>query len=139
MKIIFVDLEAQLLIIFLKINHLIIQIKRIYVLGLIIKNMKRKSMSELINNLLLFKENGIEDFLPKKFDLLEKILEEIKETIEEDKYQCICSTLENTFYDKSFFIEFMKKPKFFDLLYIILEKSQDNSKNLNLIILIEKK
>ena len=92
--------------------------------------MKRKSMGELINNLLLFKENGIEDILHKKFDLLEKVLEELKETIEEDKYQCICSTLENTFDDKSFFIEFMKEPKFIDLLYIILEKSQDNSKKL---------
>ena len=100
------------------------------VLGLIIKNMKRKSMGELVNKLLLFQEEGVEDFLPKKLELLEKVLEELKETTEEDKYQCICYTLENTFYNKSFFVEFMKEPKFLDLLYAILEKSQDNSKKL---------
>ena len=87
---------------------------------------------------MFFQENEVEDFLTKKLELLEKVLEELKETIEEVKYQCIFSTLENTFYDKSFFIVFTIKPKFFDLIYIILEKSQDNSKNLNLIILIEK-
>ena len=100
------------------------------VLGLIIKNMKRKSMGELVNKLLLFQEEGVEEFLPKKLELLEKVLEELKETTEEDKYQCICYTLENTFYNKSFFVEFMKEPKFLDLLYAILEKSQDNSKKL---------
>ena len=100
------------------------------VLGLIIKNMKRKSMGELVNKLLLFQEEGAEEFLNKKLDLLEKVLEELKETEEEDKYQCICSTLESTFYNKGFFIEFMKEPKFLELLYAILEKSQNNSKKL---------
>ena len=104
--------------------------KEFDVLGLIIKNMKRKSMGELVNKLLLFQEEGVEEFLPKKLELLEKVLEELKETTEEDKYQCICYTLENTFYNKSFFVEFMKEPKFLDLLYAILEKSQDNSKKL---------
>ena len=100
------------------------------VLGLIIKNMKRKSMGELVNKLLLFQEEGGEDFLPKKLELLEKVLEELKETKEEDKYECICATLESTFYNKSFFIEFMKETKFLDLLYVILEKSQDDKKKL---------
>ena len=104
--------------------------KEFDVLGLIIKNMKRKSMGELVNKLLLFQEEGVEEFLPKKLELLEKVLEELKETTEEDKYQCICYTLETTFYNKSFFVEFMKEPKFLDLLYAILEKSQDNSKKL---------
>ena len=104
--------------------------KEFDVLGLIIKNMKRKSMGELVNKLLLFQEEGVEDYLPKKLELLEKVLEELKETTEEDKYQCICYTLETTFYNKSFFVEFMKEPKFLDLLYAILEKSQDNSKKL---------
>jgi len=100
------------------------------VLGLIIKNMKRKSMGELVNKLLLFQEEGADDFLPKKFELLEKVLEELKETKEEDKYECICATLETTFYNKGFFIEFMKETKFLDLLYVILEKSQEDPKKL---------
>ena len=100
------------------------------VLGLIIKNMKRKSMGELVNKLLLFQDEGADDFIPKKFELLEKVLEELKETKEEDKYECICATLETTFYNKGFFIEFMKETKFLDLLYVILEKSQEDPKKL---------
>ena len=100
------------------------------VLGLMIKNMRRKSMGEIINKLLLFQEEGEEDFLPKKIELLEKVLEELKETKEEDKYQCICSTLETTFYNKGFFIEFMKEPKLLEIIYSILENCQDDSKKL---------
>ena len=105
------------------------------VLGLIIKNMKRKSMGELVNKLLLFQDTSyIEDFLPKKFELLEKILEELKETNEEDKFECICSTLESVFYNKNFFIEFMKETKFLDSLYDILEKSLENPKKLSAVL-----
>ena len=105
------------------------------VLGLIIKNMKRKSMGELVNKLLLFQDTSyIEDFLPKKFELLEKILEELKETNDEDKYECICSTLESVFYNKNFFIEFMKETKFLDSLYDILEKSLENPKKLSAVL-----
>ena len=100
------------------------------VLGLIIKNMKRKSMGELVNKLLLFQEEGGDDFLPKRLELLEKVLEELKETKEEDKYECICSTLETTFYNKGFFIEFMKEPKLLELVYSILENTLDDTKKL---------
>ena len=100
------------------------------VLGLIIKNMKRKSMGELVNKLLLFQEEGGDDFLPKRLELLEKVLEELKETKEEDKYECICSTLESTFYNKGFFIEFMKEPKLLELVYSILENTLEDTKKL---------
>ena len=61
-------------------------------------------------------------------------MEELKETNEEDKYECICSTLESVFYNKSFFIEFMKESKFLDLLYAILEKSLENPKKLSAVL-----
>ena len=92
--------------------------------------MKRKSMGEIVNKLLLFQEEGIEDFLPQKFELLEKVLEELKETKEEDKYECICSTLITTFFNKNFFLEFMKEPKFLEKLYNILDLSQNDSNKL---------
>ena len=92
-------------------------------------------MGELVNKLLLFQDSSyIEDFLPKKFELLEKILEELKETNEEDKFECICSTLESVFYNKNFFIEFMKETKFLDSLYDILEKSLENPKKLSAVL-----
>ena len=100
------------------------------VLGLMVKNMRRKSMGEIINKLLLFQDDSGEEFLPKKIELLEKVLEELKETDEEDKYECICSTLESTFYNKGFFIEFMKEPKLLELIYSILENTKNDSKKL---------
>ena len=100
------------------------------VLGLMVKNMRRKSMGEIINKLLLFQDDSGDEFLPKKLELLEKVLEELKETDEEDKYECICSTLESTFYNKGFFIEFMKVPKLLELIYSILENTKNDSKKL---------
>ena len=100
------------------------------VLGLMVKNMRRKSMGEIINKLLLFQDDSGDEFLHKKLELLEKVLEELKETDEEDKYECICSTLESTFYNKGFFIEFMKVPKLLELIYSILENTKNDSKKL---------
>ena len=100
------------------------------VLGLMVKNMRRKSMGEIINKLLLFQDDSGDEFLSKKLELLEKVLEELKETDEEDKYECICSTLESTFYNKGFFIEFMKVPKLLELIYSILENTKNDSKKL---------
>ena len=100
------------------------------VLGLMVKNMRRKSMGEIISKLLLFQDDSGEEFLPRKIELLEKVLEELKETDEEDKYECICSTLESTFYNKGFFIEFMKVPKLLELIYSILENTKNDSKKL---------
>ena len=100
------------------------------VLGLMVKNMRRKSMGEIINKLLLFQDESGDDFLPKKLELLEKVLEELKETNEEDKYECICSTLETTFYNKGFFFEFMKEPKLLEFIYSILENTKNDSKKL---------
>ena len=104
--------------------------KEFDVLGLMVKNMRRKSMGEIISKLLLFQDDSGDEFLPKKLELLEKVLEELKETDEEDKYECICSTLESTFYNKGFFIEFMKVPKLLELIYSILENTKNDSKKL---------
>ena len=98
------------------------------ILDLLVKNMNRKSMGEIINKLLLFNEENYGDFVQKKMELFVRILEELKATKEEQKYECICSTLEACFYNKGFVIEFMKDQKYIDLLYTILEESKDQSK-----------
>ena len=98
------------------------------ILDLLVKNMNRKSMGEIINKLLLFNEENYGDFVQKKMELFVRILEELKATKEEQKYECICSTLEACFYNKGFVIEFMKDQKYIDLLYTILEESKDESK-----------
>ena len=87
-------------------------------------------MGEIVNKLLLFQEEGMEDFLQKRLELLEKVFEELKISNEEDKYKCICSSLITVFYDKEFFGEFMKETKFLDIIYTILDQAQNDSKKL---------
>ena len=99
-------------------------------LDLLVKNMNRKSMGEIINKLLLFQEENYGDFTQKKMQLFERVLQELKESKEESKYECICTTLESTLYNKGFFIEFMKDGKLIELLYTILEESKDQPRKL---------
>ena len=111
------------------------------VLDLLVKNMKRKSMGEIINKLLLFNEENYGDFVKKKIELLLRILKELKITKEEQKYGCICRTLEAAFYNKAFVIEFMKDQRFIVSLYNILDESKDDPKKsmaiMNLLIKID--
>ena len=102
--------------------------KEFDVLDLLVKNMRRKSMGDIINKLLLFNEENYGDFVQQKKELLLRVLEELKVTKEEEKYECICRTLEAAFYNKAFVIEFMKDQKFIELLYNILEESKEETK-----------
>ena len=90
--------------------------------------MNRKSMGEIINKLLLFNEENYGDFVKQKIELLFRVLEELKTTKDELKYECICSTLESAFYNKAFVIEFMKDEKLIEFLYNILDESKEQPK-----------
>ena len=92
--------------------------------------MNRKSIGEIVNKLLLFQEENYGDFTQKKMQLFERVLQELKDSKQESKYECICSTLETTFDNKGFFIEFMKDGKLIEILYTILEESKDQPKKL---------
>ena len=61
-------------------------------------------------------------------DLLTRVLEELKMTKEQDKYECICSMLEGAFYNKTFVSEFMKEQKYIEILYNILDESKEQPK-----------
>lgn len=90
--------------------------------------MNKKSMGEIINKLLLFNEEVDENLQQKKMELLQRVLDELKSTEEREKYECICSTLESAFFNKSFVSEFLKEPKFLENLYTILDSSKDMPK-----------
>ena len=64
-------------------------------LDLLVCNMNRKSMCEIIKKLLLFKEDFTPDanLTEKKMVLLEKILKELNDTNDKNKYECICESL----------------------------------------------
>ena len=91
-------------------------------------------MGEIINRLLLFNEEIDENFPQKKMELLTSVIEELKNAKEQDKYECICSTLESDFYNKSFVSEFFKEEKFLQMLYNILDESKDNPKKINAVM-----
>ena len=104
--------------------------KEFDVLNLLVKNMKRKSMAEIINKLLLFNDETDENFVQKKMELLSRVLEELKATKEQEKYECICATLESAFFNKAFVADFLREEKFIEILYNILDESKDQQKKL---------
>ena len=58
-------------------------------------------------------------------ELLFHILEELQFTKQQDKYECICKTLEGTLYNKVFVSEFLNEQKVIEILYNVLDKSKD--------------
>ena len=87
-------------------------------------------MGEIISKLLLYNEEIDENLQQKKMELLQRVLEELKNTDERDKYECICSMLEGAFYNKTFVSEFMKEQKYIEILYNILDESKEQPKKL---------
>ena len=72
--------------------------------------------------ILTFSDDSIndEDIKKKKIFFFEKILQDLNESKEEDKYFCVCETLNNCFSKKEFFILFMTNDQLVKLLFSIL-------------------
>ena len=104
------------------------------ILDLLVKNMNRKSMCNIIQKLLLFDEDFNSNLEEKKMYLLEKILQELDETNEKNKYECICESLSYIMTNKQFFDLFMKKPNLLEMLYTTLINSKQNTYKVNSII-----
>ena len=107
--------------------------KKFDVLDALVKNLNRKSMGSIINKLLLFQDDS-SDLTSKKLNLSLKILKELEETTEKDKYECICDVLASTLNNKTFYISFMSEPNLVDLLFTLLEKSVEIPKKLIAVI-----
>ena len=97
------------------------------ILDLLVKNMNRKGMCTIVQKLLLYEEESSSSLEDNKMDLLEKVLKELNDTNDKDKYEFICESLSFIFSNKSFFDLFMKKPFLLELLYNILINSKNNS------------
>ena len=108
------------------------------VLGLLVKNMNRKSMCNIIQKLLLFEEDLVQNLDDHKINLLETILQELNDTNEKQKYECICDSLASIMVNKQFFDLFMKKSNLLEILYDILINSENNKKKCSLLKLLTK-
>ena len=108
------------------------------VLGLLVKNMNRKSMCNIIQKLLLFDDDLVQNLDDQKINLLEVILQELNDTNEKQKYECICDSLASIMVNKQFFDLFMKKANLLEMLYNILINSKNNKKKCSLLQLLTK-
>ena len=110
------------------------------ILGSLVKNMNRRSMCNIIQKLLLFDDYLTSNIEDKKMNLLEKILRELNETNEKEKYESICESLSLLMCNKEFFDLFMKKENLLEIIYDILTNSKEDPRKscslLNLLIKI---
>ena len=103
------------------------------ILDVIVKNLNRKSMGAIVNKLLLFFDDTI-DLKEKKILLIEKMLEELGNSIEKDKYECISDVLASSLNNKNIYIIFMGSEKLVDLLFSLADYSKDIPKKIICII-----
>jgi hypothetical protein len=104
------------------------------ILSLFIKNMNRKSMCNIIYKLLVFEGEINSKFDDKKLYLIEKILDELNESNDKIKSECICDLLCLVMNNTPFFNLFITKLDLLEKLYNILFNSKNNTKKINSIL-----
>jgi len=122
------------------INHLIslkgeIIVKYIYfskpeILSGLIRHLNRKAISEVVNKLLTYEDEKIQNLKAKKISFINQIIKELSETNDELKYEWICDLFINTLNKKEFFFLFTENEDSLKLLYSILSSNLHNTKKL---------
>ena len=109
----------------------------------LLKHLNRRAIGQLIKHFLIYNEDDVINLNEKRNILTEKIIEELNQTNEEEKYFCICETLIDCLSNQNFFNSLMLNQKLVDLLFSIIYKNLDNERNLkcllNLMIKINEK
>ena len=104
------------------------------VLDLLVKHMKRKSMCNIIQKLLLFDHELISKYDEKKIELLSKIFDELNISDIKDKYECICDCICNVMKNRQFFDLFMTKKELLEKIYKIIFNCKNNDNKYNSIL-----
>jgi len=88
----------------------------------LIKHLNRRSIGECIKMILTYNDDIIntEEMKKKKLIFFEKILQDLNDSTDEEKYFCVCDTLNNCFTNKDFFFLFMTNEELVKLLFSIL-------------------
>ena len=108
------------------------------ILSLLIKHMNRKSMSNIVQKLLIFDEEMMSKYDDKKLELLSKIFVELDITDEKNKYDCICDCICSIINNRQFFDLFMTKKELLEKIYNILFDCKINDKYNSLLKLLIK-
>ena len=109
-----------------------------YLTGLI-NHLNRRGIGECVKNILLFNQD-IQDLDSLKISFCQKIINELNNTNNDDKFNWITDTLINSISNKDFFNLFMSNIDLLKLIFSILYKNLNNNNNcralLNLLIKI---
>ena len=104
------------------------------VLDLLVKHMKRKSMCNIIQKLLMFEHELISKYDEKKIDLLSKVLDELNKSEEKEKYESICECICGAMNNRQFFDLLMTKKELLEKIYNIIFNCKNNDSKYNSIL-----
>ena len=104
------------------------------ILDLLVKHMKRKSMCNIIQKLLMFEHELISKYDDKKIDLLSKVLDELNKSEEKEKYEFICECICCTMNNRQFFDLLMTKKELLEKIYNIIFNCKNNESKYNSIL-----
>ena len=100
----------------------------------LIRHLNRKAISEVVNKLITYEDEKIENLKAKKISFIKQIIKELSETKDELKYEWICDLFINTLNKKEFFFLFTENEDSIKLLFSILSSNLDNPKKLKNIL-----
>ena len=103
------------------------------ILDLFIKHMNRKSMSNIIQKLLIFDDELMSKFDEKKIELLSKIFDELEITDDKNKYECISECVCTIMGNRQFFDLFMTKKDLLEKINNIIFNCKNNDKYIYII------
>ena len=108
------------------------------VLYLLIKHMNRKSTCNIIQKLLMFTDDLISKYDENKMNLVSKIFDELDNSNDTYKNECICDCISCVMNNRQFFDVFMTKNELLEKIYKILFNCKESNKYNSVIKLLTK-
>ena len=108
------------------------------ILCLLIKHMNRKSTCNIIQKLLMFTDDLISKYDENKMNLVSKIFDELDNSNDSYKNECICECISCVMNNRQFFDVFMTKNELLEKIYTILFNCKESNKYNSIIKLLTK-
>jgi len=108
------------------------------ILYLLIKHMNRKSTCNIIQKLLMFTDDLISKYDENKMNLVSKIFDELNNSNDNYKNECICDCISCVMNNRQFFDVFMTKNELLEKIYKILFNYKESNKYNSVIKLLTK-
>ena len=112
--------------------------KEFDILCLLIKHMNRKSTCNIIQKLLMFTDDLISKYDENKMNLVSNIFDELDNSNDTYKNECICECISCVMNNRQFFDVFMTKNELLEKIYKILFNCKESNKYNSIIKLLTK-